>query len=128
VPKVSDTSEVREMTEHSTDILIVGGGPGGIMSGMTAAQISPDKRITLARPETKVLVPCGIPYILGTLGGTDAVLIDAGSRPNVDLASFQLGSQPMLTASIHPIVGAAVNALANHFQNARPAMGRKEGQ
>jgi NADH oxidase (H2O2-forming) len=63
------------MTEHSTDILIVGGGPGGIMTGMTSAQISPDKRITLVRPETKVLVPCGIPYIFGTLGGTDEDLI-----------------------------------------------------
>jgi hypothetical protein len=44
-----------------------------------------------------------------------------------DLASFQFGSQPLLTASIHPIVGAAVNALATHFQSARPGKGRKEG-
>jgi pyruvate/2-oxoglutarate dehydrogenase complex dihydrolipoamide dehydrogenase (E3) component len=59
------------MAKSKTDVLIVGGGPGGMMTGMTATQYWPGKKITIIRPEEKALVPCGIPYIFGTLGGTD---------------------------------------------------------
>lgn len=67
------------MTSDQTDVLIVGGGPAGMMTGITAAQFWPDKRITVVRPEDDALVPCGIPYIFGTLGGTEEDL--AGRAP-----------------------------------------------
>jgi len=55
------------MSDLKTDILIVGGGPGGFMTSVTAATNWPDKKITVVRPEEKALIPCGIPYIFGTL-------------------------------------------------------------
>ncbi|APZ42324.1 NAD(P)/FAD-dependent oxidoreductase [Acidihalobacter ferrooxydans] len=67
------------MTIERTDVLIIGGGPAGMMTGITAAQFWPDKRITVIRPEEDALVPCGIPYIFGTLGGTEEDL--AGRAP-----------------------------------------------
>ena len=58
------------MAEITTDILIVGGGPGGMMAGLTASQFWPKKKILMVRPESESVIPCGIPYIFGTLGGT----------------------------------------------------------
>ncbi|WP_123101838.1 NAD(P)/FAD-dependent oxidoreductase [Acidithiobacillus sulfuriphilus] len=67
------------MTEQQTDILIIGGGPAGMMTGITAAQFWPDKKVLVVRPEADAVIPCGIPYIFGTLGGTDEDL--AGRAP-----------------------------------------------
>lgn len=77
------------MTDIMTDILIIGGGPAGMMTGITAAQFWPGKRITVVRPEIDAVIPCGIPYIFGTLGGTDedlagrAPLITAGGQLHI---------------------------------------------
>ncbi len=74
------------MAETATDVLVVGGGPAGMMAGMTAARFWPGKRVLVVRPEEDAVIPCGIPYIFGTLGGTDedlagrAPLLSAGGR------------------------------------------------
>ncbi|MEY2342348.1 NAD(P)/FAD-dependent oxidoreductase [Acidithiobacillus sp. IBUN Pt1247-S3] len=74
------------MNEMSTDVLIIGGGPAGMMCGITAAQFSPHKQVLVVRPESDAVIPCGIPYIFGTLGGTDedmagrAPLLAAGGK------------------------------------------------
>jgi NADH oxidase (H2O2-forming) len=67
------------MTDLKTDILLVGGGPGGFIISVTAATCWPEKKITVVRPEEKSLIPCGIPYISGTLGGIEEDLL-YGSR------------------------------------------------
>ncbi len=63
------------MNKLQTDLLIIGGGPGGLLAGTTTARRWPGKRITLIRPEKKALIPCGIPYIFGTLGGIEEDLL-----------------------------------------------------
>ena len=51
-----------------TDVVIVGGSAAGIEAAITAQkQYKPDK-VIVVRKEEKALVPCGIPYIMGTLG------------------------------------------------------------
>ncbi|MBU2755319.1 FAD-dependent oxidoreductase [Acidithiobacillus sp. CV18-2] len=67
------------MAEQTTDVLIIGGGPAGMMCGITAAQFSPHKKVLVVRPESDAVIPCGIPYIFGTLGGTDEDM--AGRAP-----------------------------------------------
>jgi len=62
-----------------TDILIIGGSAAGLVSAMTAKSAHPKKNVTLIRREEKVMIPCGIPYIFGTLGSSDKnILPDAG--------------------------------------------------
>jgi len=57
------------------DILIVGGSAAGITVGVSARRYYPDAKILLIRKEKKVLIPCGIPYIFGTVGSPDKDLI-----------------------------------------------------
>ncbi|WP_457607724.1 FAD-dependent oxidoreductase [Nitratifractor sp.] len=50
-----------------TDILIIGGGPAGMVASMTCRQYYPSKRVTVVKEQEKSLVPCGIPYVFGNL-------------------------------------------------------------
>lgn len=54
------------------DILIVGGGPAGTVTAMTARKQYPDKTIAIIQQEMKQVVPCGIPYIFHKLDGVAA--------------------------------------------------------
>lgn len=49
------------------DVIIIGGGPAGIIAAGTARTYYPDKDILVIRKEDNVLVPCGIPYTLSTI-------------------------------------------------------------
>jgi NADH oxidase (H2O2-forming) len=70
-----------------TDLLVIGGSAGGILSATTARKAYGDIDITVIRNTEKVMVPCGIPYIYGTLHSTDKnVIPDANlSDANVNL-------------------------------------------
>ncbi|MBN1554086.1 MAG: FAD-dependent oxidoreductase [Phycisphaerae bacterium] len=57
------------------DIVVLGGSAAGITAAITARRHHPDKSILLIRKETKVPIPCGIPYIYGTLTDADKNLI-----------------------------------------------------
>ncbi len=57
------------------DIVVLGGSAAGITAAITARRHHPDKRILLVRKEKQVAIPCGIPYIFGTLGTPDKDLI-----------------------------------------------------
>jgi len=69
------------------DILIVGGSVAGITVVISARRYYPDAKILLIRKEKEVLIPCGIPYIFGTLGSPDRNLIPDGvlRKNNVEL-------------------------------------------
>jgi len=67
-----------------TDVLVVGGSAAGIVAAITAKSNYPEKTVLVIRQESQVLVPCGIPYIFGSLDSIeknvipDAVLSKAG--------------------------------------------------
>ncbi|NLL57275.1 MAG: FAD-dependent oxidoreductase, partial [Firmicutes bacterium] len=51
-----------------TDLLVIGGSAGGILTATMARKAyGEDVDITLIRETETVMVPCGIPYIYGTL-------------------------------------------------------------
>jgi NADPH-dependent 2,4-dienoyl-CoA reductase/sulfur reductase-like enzyme len=62
-----------------TDVLVIGGSAAGLVAGTAAKYFHPDKSVMVVRKEEKVMIPCGIPYIYGTVGTSDKnILPDAG--------------------------------------------------
>jgi NADH oxidase (H2O2-forming) len=59
----------------STDVLIIGSSAAGLVAATTGKRVYPGKKITVVRKEDKVLVPCGIPYVFGSVGTSDKNLI-----------------------------------------------------
>ena len=72
------------------DVIIIGGGPSGIITGITARKRHPEKSFLMIKEEEKGLVPCGIPYIFHDLKSIDQnqmgpkPFIDAGGEVLVD--------------------------------------------
>lgn len=69
-----------------TELVIVGGSAGGIQAAMCAQKHHGLKDIIVIRPEADAMVPCGIPYIYGTLGGA----VEKNIMPNKLLGEAQL--------------------------------------
>lgn len=65
------------------DVIIIGAGPAGIITGVTAKKAYPEKSMLILKDEEKGLVPCGIPYVFHELNGVDKNMM--GPKPFVDL-------------------------------------------
>ncbi len=64
---------------NSTDVLVIGGSAAGLTLALAAKSHYPGKSVTMIRREKNVAIPCGIPYIFGTLETTEQdILPDAG--------------------------------------------------
>jgi len=57
------------------DIVIIGGSAAGIPAAITCRRHYPDKKVMLIRKEKQVQIPCGIPYIYGTVDSPENNLI-----------------------------------------------------
>lgn len=51
----------------NTDVLVIGGSAAGMVVSLTGKSAYPDKKFTMIKKQRDVMVPCGIPYIFGTL-------------------------------------------------------------
>ncbi len=88
-----------------TDVLIIGGSAAGIVAATTAKSFHPNKKVMVVRKDSQVLVPCGIPYIFGTLEESrknimpDEMLADAGVELKIDeVLSFDSKKKTCLTS------------------------------
>ncbi len=55
----------------TTDVLVIGGSAAGMVAALTGKSSWPDKSFTLVKKQKEMMVPCGIPYIFGTLDSVD---------------------------------------------------------
>jgi len=85
-----------------SDLVIIGGSAAGAQAAIVAQRQRNLKSITVIRTEEKVLIPCGIPYIYGTLGAVesnimpDTILGDAELMVD-EVVSIDRDSQVVLT-------------------------------
>jgi NADH oxidase (H2O2-forming) len=91
-----------------TDVLIIGGSAGGPVAGITAKRHYKDVKVTVIRKEKQgqVLVPCGLPYIFGTVGTPEKNIIPDAllTGNNIDFivdeaTSIDRGAKEVSTAS-----------------------------
>ena len=64
--------------KEKTNVLVIGGSAAGIVAATTGKSFYPDKKFLIVRKEQKVLVPCGIPYIFGSLGNSEKDMVPDG--------------------------------------------------
>ncbi len=57
------------------DVVVIGGSAGGIPAAISCRRRYPEKSVLLIRKEEQVLIPCGLPYIFGTVGSPEKNLI-----------------------------------------------------
>ncbi len=75
----------KETNILTTDILIIGAGPAGMVTALTAMQSNPDKQVMVIKSYEKSQVPCGIPYVFGTtLGSVEKNAMVCGHNPIAD--------------------------------------------
>lgn len=55
----------------NTDVLIIGGSAAGMVAALTGKSSWPEKNFTLIKKQPDVMIPCGIPYIFGTLDSSN---------------------------------------------------------
>jgi NADPH-dependent 2,4-dienoyl-CoA reductase/sulfur reductase-like enzyme len=60
------------------DVITIGGSASGLVASMTGKANNKDKSFLLIRKEKDAMVPCGIPYIFGTLDSSDKNIIPLG--------------------------------------------------
>lgn len=65
---------------NKTDVLIIGGSAAGLAVAVAGKSNYPDKEFMLIRKEKKVMVPCGIPYIFGSLESSDQNVLPADAN------------------------------------------------
>lgn len=59
----------------NADVVVIGGSAAGLVAAISSRRRHPDKKVVLIRKEQQVLVPCGIPYIFGTVDGPEKNLV-----------------------------------------------------
>lgn len=61
----------------NTDVLVIGSSAAGLVAATTGKRVYPEKSFTVATMMPKTLIPCGIPYVFGTVGKTENDILPA---------------------------------------------------
>jgi NADH oxidase (H2O2-forming) len=76
------------------DVIIVGGGPAGIITALTAKSVYPDKSVCIIKEIGDGVIPCAIPYMMRTI-----------SDPSQNI----MGNKPLENAGVEIVVDKVVS-------------------
>ena len=76
------------------DVVVVGGGPAGIITALTAKSVYPEKSVCIIKEIGDGVIPCAIPYMIHTM-----------SDPSQNI----MGNKPLETAGVEIVVDKAVS-------------------
>jgi len=60
-----------------TDVLIIGSSAAGLVAATTGKKIYADKKFMVITKQKETLIPCGIPYVFGSVGSTNNNILPA---------------------------------------------------
>jgi len=60
-----------------TDVLVIGSSAAGLVAASTGKRVYSDKKFTVITMMPKTLIPCGIPYVFGSVGSTEKDILPA---------------------------------------------------
>ncbi|MCF8335730.1 MAG: FAD-dependent oxidoreductase [Bacteroidales bacterium] len=75
----------------NTDVLIIGSSAAGLTTAVSGKNNYPEKDFLVIRKEEKIMVPCGIPYIFGSLESSDHNMMPADSKYDALGINHQVG-------------------------------------
>jgi len=90
------------------DVVIVGGSAAGIEAAIIAQKQYPSKRVIVVRKEERALVPCGIPYIMATLGSAEKNVIPAALLGDAELIVDEVTSIDREAKSVTTTMGETI--------------------
>lgn len=61
----------------NTDVLIIGSSAAGMVAATTSKWINKDKSVTVVTKNEQTLIPCGIPYVFGSVQSTNNNILPA---------------------------------------------------
>jgi len=94
-----------------TNILVIGGGPAGVIAAVTAKKKNPTKKVILIRENKISVIPCGIPYVFNRL---DSVKKDI--LPDKSLLDNKIGIIIDKALSISTLEKIVILASKKHIQ------------
>ena len=62
---------------QNTDVLVIGSSAAGLVAATTVKRVYSNKKVTVVTLMNKTLIPCGIPYVFGSVGSTDKNILPA---------------------------------------------------
>ncbi|WP_028580145.1 FAD-dependent oxidoreductase [Desulfogranum japonicum] len=94
-----------------TDVAIVGASAAGLMAAVTLRKRNPEKSVTVIRHVVKTPVPCGIPYIYGTLKRVEKNIIPDENfiKMGVDIKYMEVNAVDRENKSISFVDGTSLS-------------------
>ena len=76
------------------DVIVIGGNPAGGAAAEVTKQLHGDKSVLVIRKEPESLIPCGIPYVFGTLSAVEDNIkpIDGVMKKGVEFTMLDLAN------------------------------------
>lgn len=94
----------------NTDVLVIGGSAAGMVAAVTGKTSWEDKSFILVKKQKDVMVPCGIPYIFGTLDSSQLNIMP------VDNMLAKAGIESLVNKVVSIDKGAKIVTLADGEQ------------